>query len=82
MITCYLLCCVPALSSMHTIWVREHNRVALQLRALNPSWAGVRLFQEARRIVGAMLQQITYNEFLSAMLGPANVSKNRSIVRL
>ena len=65
---------VVALSSIHTIWVREHNRIAMQLHFLNPSWPGTRLFDEARKIIGAMMQHITYNEFLTAMLGPNNVS--------
>ena len=47
---------MPELATMHTLFVREHNRLATNLRRLNPHWNGERLYQEARKIVGAMVQ--------------------------
>lgn len=67
----------PALASLHIIWMREHNRVARRLAEVQPSWRGddEKLFQEARRVVVAMLQHITYNEYLQEILGQDNMVK-------
>ena len=59
----------PGLSTMHTLWVREHNRVATLLIKINPKWDLERVFQEARRIIIATWQNIIYNEWLPIVLG-------------
>ena len=59
----------PGLSTMHTLWVREHNRVAAELMRINPRWDLERVFQEARRIVIATWQNIIFNEWLPIVLG-------------
>ncbi|KAF2367819.1 hypothetical protein FHG87_001411 [Trinorchestia longiramus] len=59
----------PNLTVLHTVWMRQHNLIAQQLAVLNPHWNDETLFLETRRIVGAMMQHITYNEYLPIVLG-------------
>jgi hypothetical protein len=59
------------LTAMHTLFVREHNRLAARIVQVFPHASDEQIYQLARKIVGAELQIITYNEFLPALLGPS-----------
>ena len=63
-----------ALTSMQTIWMREHNRVATELALEDPSLTDEQLYQQARQIVSAEIQAITFNEFLPALFGSNIIS--------
>ncbi len=64
------------LAMLHTVFAREHNRVAKELAKVNPHWSDETLFQETKMIIAALQQQITYNEFLPMMLGREVMEKH------
>jgi len=43
--------------------------LADKLHKINPSWSDEKIYQETRRIVGAVIQVITYEHFLPIILG-------------
>ncbi|KFM67183.1 Chorion peroxidase, partial [Stegodyphus mimosarum] len=61
------------LASLHNLFVREHNRIAAQMKILNPHWDGETIFQEARKLVGGIMQSIVYKEFLPLLIGPTRM---------
>jgi hypothetical protein len=63
------------LTSMHTLFVREHNRQARIIHHRVPDLNGDQIYERARAWVGALIQVITYNEFLPVLLGP-NILKS------
>ncbi|XP_077288381.1 peroxidase-like [Arctopsyche grandis] len=67
----------PQLAITQILFVREHNRIADELCKLNPHWNDERLFQEARRILIAAYQRISYYEWLPIFLGGRNLIDNK-----
>lgn len=57
------------LAAVHTLFVREHNRLARTFKRKNPSWSDERLFQEARKFNIAIFQHISFNEVLPVQFG-------------
>merc|ERR1711962_926033 len=64
---------MPGLAVMHTLFVREHNRLAKLIKLKNPYWDDEKIYQNARRIMIAQHQSITYGEFHKAVLGENNL---------
>ncbi|XP_063819206.1 peroxidasin homolog [Pseudophryne corroboree] len=62
------------LTSMHTLWFREHNRIAEHLLKLNPHWNGDKVYYEARKLVAAQMQHITYAHWLPKVFGETGMS--------
>ncbi|CAF3402562.1 unnamed protein product [Rotaria socialis] len=58
-----------ALTAMHTVWVRQHNRLARRLSSMNPKWSDEQVYQETRKIIEAQLQIITYKHWLPYIIG-------------
>ncbi len=57
----------PLLIGLHTLFVREHNRICDELRENHPNWTGDQIYQRARKLVGAYIQNITFNEWLPSL---------------
>lgn len=73
--------CFVFQTAMHTVWMREHNRIAAGLSRVNPHWNDERIYQNARKIVGALIQQITYREFLPRVIGRDYVDRYDLILK-
>ena len=56
------------LTILHNLFLREHNRLANDLKQLNNNWTGNRIYHEARNIMIAKMQHITYNHWLKHVL--------------
>jgi hypothetical protein len=65
------------LTAIHTLFLREHNRIARKIAASNPTLSDEEVYQRARRIVVGEIQSITYNEYLPALLGPTAMGSYR-----
>ena len=58
------------LTTLETLFVRNHNLLANELALNHPNWTDEELYQEARKLNIAVYQNIVYNEWIPAVLGP------------
>ena len=65
----------PGLTAVHTVLLRLHNYIALDLYQVNTGWSQEKVFQETRKIVAAVIQHITFSEFLPRVLGEETLKK-------
>lgn len=63
------------LTAIQTLFVREHNRLADEIGAADPTLTDEAVYQRARSIVIGELQAITYNEWLPSFLGERSISR-------
>ncbi len=61
------------LTAMHTLFLREHNRLAEEIAEDHPGLIGTEIYEMARKIVGAQIQVITFNEFVPLLLGSGSI---------
>ena len=50
------------LTALETLFVRNHNQIAQQLRRQHPGWTDEQLYQESRKLNIAEYQQIVYQQ--------------------
>ncbi|XP_047451990.1 thyroid peroxidase [Mugil cephalus] len=62
------------LIALHTLFLREHNRLVKELHLLNLHWSPDTLYQEARKIIGAIHQILTWEHYLPRVLGESAMS--------
>lgn len=57
----------PILAALHTLFVREHNRLCDEFATAHPTWTDEQLYQHARRMNVGFIQAITFEEWLPAL---------------
>lgn len=60
------------LTTLHTLWLREHNRIAEALKHLNDHWSPETVYQETRKIIGA-LHQVCGSSFIDQVCQNKNL---------
>lgn len=69
----------PDMAVSQVALLRLHNFLATEFAQLNPQWNDEILYQEARKFVIAIIQHITYNEFLPILLGNLTNLQNTNV---
>ncbi|XP_069104358.1 myeloperoxidase-like [Argopecten irradians] len=59
----------PHLAAIHIVFVRFHNRLADQFKEKDSSLSDEDIYQLCRKIIGAIMQHVTYTKWLPAVLG-------------
>jgi len=70
------------LSGIHTMWLREHNKIVIELAMLNPHWSEETLYQQGKKLMEAFHQKVAFSEYFTSILGeplPTYTTYNSSI---
>ncbi|XP_041968239.1 peroxidase-like [Aricia agestis] len=67
------------LTLLQIIFIHYHNYIADYLSEINPHWDDEKIYQEARRILIAVYQNINYYEYLPYLLGKEYMLANKLI---
>lgn len=59
----------PILTSLHTVFLREHNLLAREISTTFPDWSGEEIYQAAREVNIAQFQRMVFDEFYVMMTG-------------
>src|SRR5439155_7308751 len=65
------------LTSLQTLFIREHNYWAAKIAAANPALTDEQIYQQARSIVIGEIESITFNQWLPAILGNSAIKAYR-----
>lgn len=65
----------PGLTVVHTLFLQLHNKIARDLATLRPYDSHEEIFQLTRKIVGAIVQNIQYSEWLPIFLPKSILSQ-------
>ncbi|KAK3239360.1 hypothetical protein CYMTET_50709 [Cymbomonas tetramitiformis] len=57
----------PGVLALHTLFVRNHNRFAREIKQENPGWSDSQLFTEARRWNIAQMQAVFFYEYVPSL---------------
>lgn len=62
-------------TSLYTLFLRLHNRLARHFKKENPSWNDQNLFEAAQKTNIAIYQKIIYEEWLNVVLGTEDANR-------
>jgi peroxidase len=63
------------LTSIQTVWAREHNHQVDKLADEHPGWSADQLYQQAKAWTTAEMQDVAFNEWLPHILGGRGLDK-------
>lgn len=59
----------PLVTSLYTLFLRSHNKIAQKLKRINPKWNENQLFTVTKDINIAIYQKFIYNDWANVVLG-------------